>query len=170
MNDNELIAHRLKVARERAKLKQIGGGAYGKVAQSTIATWETGKPSSALITLKKLALRYNTSADYLLGLTDDHRPIPSDALPEGAQKLISYFDEMSERGQHDLLAIAERLHESDKEWQATDNIANMLNSFYGEEFMDAAEKQLEILTSTLGGGSATRDSFSAWLTEYFSDK
>lgn len=68
------IRCRLVELREKAKKKQIGGGAYGRVSQSTISTWEA-KPPKQLLTLRKLVLRYNTNANYLLMLTDDPRPL-----------------------------------------------------------------------------------------------
>ena len=44
------------------------------IAQNTLSQYEIGLRNIPNDTLVKLALLYNTSTDYLLGLTDDPRP------------------------------------------------------------------------------------------------
>lgn len=46
------------------------------VAQTTYSDYELGKINIPLNTLKKLALFFDTSIDYLLELTDVSKPLP----------------------------------------------------------------------------------------------
>lgn len=67
---------RIRDMREDADLLQKDIAAYLKCTQVSYSHYELGKrdiPTDALI---KLALFYNTSTDYLLGLTDIKTPYP----------------------------------------------------------------------------------------------
>ena len=67
---------RIRDMREDADLLQKDVAAYLKCTQVSYSHYELGKrdiPTDALI---KLALFYNTSTDYLLGLTDIKTPYP----------------------------------------------------------------------------------------------
>lgn len=46
------------------------------VAQTTYSDYERGKINIPLDTLRKLALFFDTSIDYLLELTDESKPYP----------------------------------------------------------------------------------------------
>ena len=76
----EIKLERLKGLRENQDLKQEDIANYLNITQSAYSYYELGKrqiPSDALI---KLALFYNTSVDYILGLTDDRKPYPKSIL------------------------------------------------------------------------------------------
>lgn len=47
-----------------------------KIAQNTLSQYETGERNIPNETLIQLAIIYETSLDYLLGLTDEKRPYP----------------------------------------------------------------------------------------------
>jgi len=47
-----------------------------KIAQNTLSQYETGERNIPNETLVKFALLYDTSTDYLLGLTDEITPYP----------------------------------------------------------------------------------------------
>lgn len=67
---------RLKDLREDKDLKQEDVALILGVSQTNYSKYELGKiniPNEALI---KLALFYNTSIDYLLGLTNEKLPYP----------------------------------------------------------------------------------------------
>ncbi|MEE1238597.1 MAG: helix-turn-helix transcriptional regulator [Acutalibacteraceae bacterium] len=49
---------------------------YLGVHQTTYSSYEIGKLSLTADVLVKLAKYYNTSTDYLLGLTDETKPFP----------------------------------------------------------------------------------------------
>ncbi len=76
----DLKLERLKGLRENKDLKQEEIARLLNITQSAYSYYEMGKrqiPSDALI---KLALFYNTSVDYLLGLTDERKPYPKSFL------------------------------------------------------------------------------------------
>ncbi len=67
---------RIRELREDRDLKQRDVADHLQCSQACYSYYELGKrdiPSDVLITL---ALLYETSADYLLGLTDDKEPYP----------------------------------------------------------------------------------------------
>ncbi len=76
----DLKLERLKGLRENKDYKQEEIAKMLNITQSAYSYYEMGKrqiPSDALI---KLALFYNTSVDYLLGLTDERKPYPKSIL------------------------------------------------------------------------------------------
>lgn len=91
MNSNQPVpsvnSRRIKQLRsnQRLRAEQVAVAANLSVAQ--IYRLERGdRPKVAAITLARVALALNTSLEYLLGVTDDHRSIheladDSDALP-----------------------------------------------------------------------------------------
>ena len=46
------------------------------ISQTNYSKYELGKINIPINTLKKLALIFDTSIDYLLGLTNERRPYP----------------------------------------------------------------------------------------------
>lgn len=72
----QMLLPRLKDLREDHDLKQSQLAEVLKCGQSCYSKYEKGKrdlPNELLITLAKF---YGTSADYLLGLTDNPQPYP----------------------------------------------------------------------------------------------
>lgn len=70
------ICQRLKAIREDKDLTQKEIAEVLKTEQSYYAKYENGKrpiPTDRIITLCRF---YNLSADYLLGLTDEPKPLP----------------------------------------------------------------------------------------------
>ena len=61
---------RLKELRENNKITQTQVASYLNLTQQTYSLYERGGLVPSLIVLKKLAYLYDTSVDYLLGLTD----------------------------------------------------------------------------------------------------
>ena len=66
--------NRIKELREDRDIKQREIAAYLKVAQNTYSNYENGYNAVPLDILAALARYYHTSADYLLGLTDNPAP------------------------------------------------------------------------------------------------
>ncbi|MFT3952494.1 MAG: helix-turn-helix transcriptional regulator [Oscillospiraceae bacterium] len=66
----------IKRMRENRELKQKDVARYLHVAQNTYSQYETGTIMLTIETLEKLAKFYNTSTDYLMGLTDNPKPYP----------------------------------------------------------------------------------------------
>lgn len=66
--------NRLKDIREDNDLTQQQLAGYLHCSQANYSRYETGKVEIPIESLKKLAIFYNTSIDYLLKLTDEKKP------------------------------------------------------------------------------------------------
>lgn len=69
-----MIVKRLKDLREDKDLSQKDLGKILNMAQTTYSGYETGNRNIPNEILIKLALFYNTSTDYILGLTNIKEP------------------------------------------------------------------------------------------------
>ena len=67
---------RIRNLREDHDLSQKVVAEYLQVHQTTYSDYELGNLNIAAELLMKLALYYQTSTDYLLGLTDEQKPYP----------------------------------------------------------------------------------------------
>ncbi len=67
---------RLKELREDNNLKQRELAEILLIDQRSLSFYEIGKYEPNLETLKKMALYFNVSTDYILGLTDNKKPYP----------------------------------------------------------------------------------------------
>ena len=76
----EVIAmyQRIRDLREDHDLLQKEVAAYLKCTQVCYSNYETGKRDIPTDTLIQLARYYNTSTDYILGLTDEPAPYPAE--------------------------------------------------------------------------------------------
>ncbi len=78
---NEDIRYeRLKGLREDRDLLQKDVAKVLNVTQVAYSCYEIGRRQIPVDALIKLALFYNTSVDYLLGLTDERKPYPKSIL------------------------------------------------------------------------------------------
>ena len=71
---------RLRDIREDRDLKQTDIAKILNVTQQTYSRYETGEISIDKNSLIRLAEFYNTSVDYILGLTDERKPYPKSIL------------------------------------------------------------------------------------------
>ncbi|MFW5677532.1 MAG: helix-turn-helix domain-containing protein [Acetivibrio ethanolgignens] len=76
MKWGEGMLQRLRDFREDRDISQKRMAEILKVGQTTYSDYELGKINIPLDTLKKLALFFDTSIDYLLELTDVSTPYP----------------------------------------------------------------------------------------------
>ena len=67
---------RIRSLREDRDLTQFDLAEYLKMSQTGYSKYETGQNDIPLYVLIKLSAYYNTSIDYLLGLTDEYSPYP----------------------------------------------------------------------------------------------
>ncbi len=67
---------RIKDLREDRDLTQKELAEYLHIKQNTYSQYETGQRQISLETLIALAYYYDTSTDYLLGITDQKEPYP----------------------------------------------------------------------------------------------
>lgn len=70
------MLQRLKDLREDKDLNQEDIAKVLNIAQRTYSGYETGTRMIPYTCLAKLAAFYDTSVDYILGLTDIHKPYP----------------------------------------------------------------------------------------------
>ena len=67
---------RIKDLREDKDLLQKDVAEFLNISQTNYSKYELGKINIPINTLKKLALFFDTSIDYLLELTDEPKPYP----------------------------------------------------------------------------------------------
>ena len=65
---------RLKELREDLDIRQETLAEFLKIKQNTYSQYENGQRGLPVDVLCQLALYFDTSADYILGLTDESRP------------------------------------------------------------------------------------------------
>lgn len=65
---------RLKDLREDSDMKQIELAKMLHIKQNTLSQYENGQREVPLNILMQVALIFNTSTDYVLGLTDEKAP------------------------------------------------------------------------------------------------
>ena len=76
-----MVAARLTLLRKENELSQQDLAVYLHVSRSAYSAYETGRRSPPLDILLRLAAFYDTTTDYLLGLSDDPlRPLSLDPL------------------------------------------------------------------------------------------
>ena len=69
MEDN-IFGYRLRELRKERHLSQHALGEMVGACNQSVSFWETGSREPDLDTLKKLAVFFEVSTDYLLGLTE----------------------------------------------------------------------------------------------------
>ncbi|HCC03752.1 MAG TPA: XRE family transcriptional regulator [Clostridiales bacterium] len=67
---------RIKDMREDKDLLQKDVAEFLNISQTNYSKYELGKINIPVSTLKKMAIFFDTSIDYLLGLTDEIKPYP----------------------------------------------------------------------------------------------
>ena len=85
-----MFAERLKTLRKSHNMTQIQIAEKLEIAKSTVAGYEKGFRRPPIKTLNKLADIFNTSSDYLLGLTDD--PTPKESANHDLAELLKLPD------------------------------------------------------------------------------
>ena len=96
-----LLGERLKLLREEAGLTQQQLASMLNLSQQTIGHYEVNRSEPSIKTMELLARIFNTSTDYLLGLSDIEHPndmqnkldLSSLNLPKEAIKEIENFME-----------------------------------------------------------------------------
>lgn len=71
----EIFCFRIKQMRRVRKESQIDLAEALEMSQSQVSAMETGRQTTTLENLYKICEYYNISADYLIGLTDEPRPL-----------------------------------------------------------------------------------------------
>ena len=116
-----MFRERLRALREARGLRQATLARLAGVSPALISRMEDGsRPRAAGPVLERLAVALGTSTDYLLGLTDDPRPVLAiDSLSEMERQLIAEFRRLpSEPWQRAMLEEARRLRALQEEVEA----------------------------------------------------
>ena len=82
---------RIRDLREDNDLKQTDIADYLHISQRTYSHYETNSRSMPVEMLKRLALYYNTSMDYLAELTDEKKPPTQEAKKHLQNKNTSHL-------------------------------------------------------------------------------
>ena len=72
----DIMLDHLRALREDKDLSQEDMAEFLNVHQTTYSDYELGQSNIPIETLGKLADYFETSVDYILGLTDEPRPYP----------------------------------------------------------------------------------------------
>lgn len=115
----KMISERLRERRERAGLTQGQVSKYEGISRSYVSNLERGQNDPEVWDLlARLAKRYRTSADYLLGLTDDPRPsagrvvaeerAPYIVITEKQRAVLDFFDSLSDDEREFVLRLLSR--------------------------------------------------------------
>ena len=67
---------RIKDIREDREMKQKDVAEFLNISQTNYSKYELGKINITIETLKKMSILFDTSVDYLLGLTNEVKPYP----------------------------------------------------------------------------------------------
>ncbi len=74
------------------------------MARSTYSSYETGRRLPQADALVSLARYFGTTADYLLGLSDEPRPVPS--LDEKGRAVVRCYQDADFRGRETIYRLA----------------------------------------------------------------
>ena len=75
-----MFSERLKASRKEVGLTQVELAKILKVSKGTVGMWETGKREPKFDTMAHLSRVLNKSVDYLLGLSENDLPQPTDKI------------------------------------------------------------------------------------------
>lgn len=81
---------RIRQLRERAKLTQEELGSLVGVAMQQVSRWESGAAIPRADTLGEIARVLASSADYILGLTDDPAPC-QETLTQDEREMLDLY-------------------------------------------------------------------------------
>ncbi len=104
------IAYRLRDLREKRNLSGRAAATYLGISNAHVSDMENGKAKPSLELLAHLVEYYRTTADYLLGLTDDPSPRRGEALPAPVQEVVGLAVAWPDARQQELLAHAQVLN------------------------------------------------------------
>ena len=78
MEFKDIFSQRLQSLRKSAGENQETLGAVIGIGKTGVSEMENGRKTTTLEKLAVICQHYNVSADYLLGLTDERRPLRED--------------------------------------------------------------------------------------------
>lgn len=103
------MTNRIKELREELHMTQVRLSIELEVAQETVSAYEKGKSYPSVATLLKLCKIFNTSSDYILGLSDDRIPQRNIELSLEERRLLTKWNLLDNRGKELLTAYLDGL-------------------------------------------------------------
>lgn len=103
------MTNRIKELREEIHMTQVRLSIELEVAQETVSAYEKGKSYPSVATLLKLCKIFNTSCDYILGLSDDRIPQRNTELSLEERRLLTKRNLLDNRGKELLTAYLDGL-------------------------------------------------------------
>ncbi len=85
------MKNRIKELREEKKMTQVRLSIELEVTQETVSAYEIEKHYPSVKSLLKMASLFDSSLDYILGLSDIRLLSRSDALPNNEIEVLSLF-------------------------------------------------------------------------------
>lgn len=138
---------RLREQREHAGLSLGQVAEYERVSRQYLSKLEVGTnepPTWEL--LARLAKRYRTTTDYLLGLTDNPSPRRDEPLPGPVRELVELALRLPALRQRDVLVLAQALLEAEQEdadqLREYDRMLHLIELAGGEDAIAALESAL----------------------------
>lgn len=167
---------RLRLSRERAKLSQGQVAHYEGKSKGYISDLERGRNDpNAWDLIARLARRYHTTTDYLLGLTDDPNP-PAGVAPatnhvgeargEYATKLeIVHLYETLEAGQQEALVAVARSLVDAQERSRRSLLRSLVDRLFDDIAARVGEEEAETLMAAIDAADRAGDpaALAAWL-------
>ena len=103
------MTNHIKELREEFHMTQVRLSIELEVAQETVSAYEKGKSYPSVATLLKLCKIFNTSCDYILGLSDDRIPPKNNELSLDERRLLTKWNLLDDRGKELLTAYLDGL-------------------------------------------------------------
>lgn len=101
------VLDRFKILKEEANLNNKQFEEKVGFSNGTFSNWDNGKSNPSIDSVRKVAMAFNVSADWLLEL-DNRQP---SILAEGEQLLLDTFRECSETDKYKLMHYCMTLQE-----------------------------------------------------------
>ena len=83
-----------------------------EVSQETVSSYELGKHFPSMINLLKMAALFDSSLDYIMGLSKIKRPINEKLLPADEVSLLSLYRNLSINHKEKAIAFMQGLYNS----------------------------------------------------------
>ncbi len=104
------MENRIKELRKKHHMSQIRLSIELEVSQEAVSAYENGKCYPAFQSLLKLSEIFNSSIDYIMGLTDTNiKPV---SITENENILLNNFKRLDELRQEKVLSYIQGLYDS----------------------------------------------------------
>jgi transcriptional regulator with XRE-family HTH domain len=141
------IGDRLREQRKRVGLTLGQVAEYEDLSKSYLSDLERGVNNPPVWPLLvRLARRYKTTTDYLLGVSTNPSPRRDEPLPDQVREVVELLLGMTPQRQHDVLAMVQALASVDDQaadhLQTYDRMMELIEAAGGEDAVAALETAL----------------------------